>query len=524
MNDQLLEDQYSDDRGIRLHVSNLSKRFGSATVLDSVSLDVRAGQLHGLIGQNGAGKSTFVKTLAGLYPDHGGTVSIDGKPVELRTPRRSRAQGVAVIFQEFSLVPSMTVAENLLLGQEPGSWRYSARGTHDAAAELLERESIDVGAPLDAMVADQSPGVMQRIEIAKALGQDARVLVMDEPTTRLSEAERHWLFRTMREVCDRGVGVMFISHFLEEVLGITDWLTVLRNGKVVGSAPTERFSVTQMTELMLGEELKLESERQRSQPTDERPVTISLDRVNLGPRLRNVSVELRAGEVLGVAGLVGSGRTRLCRVISGADRPTSGCIRLKGKEVKFRNPRDAIANGIALIPEDRKHQGLSMTGSIGDNLCLMSLQRRHGPLAVVTRSSVRKQGEALVKELQIVPPTVNAPVSTLSGGNQQKVVLGKALAADPEILIIDQPTAGVDVGTKAQIYRILRDRAKAGATILVVSDDLDELYALSDRLCVLRKGEVLWQGTPLDLNKSELLQLISAGAIQPENGERSEAR
>ena len=519
MNHQPSEEHPPDDAAVRLRVSGLTKRFGSTTVLDGVSLEVRTGELHGLIGQNGAGKSTFVKTLAGLYPDHGGAVTIDGLLVELRTPRQSRAQGIAVIFQEFSLVPSMTVAENLLFGQEPGAWRYSARNTRAAAAELLEREKIDVGASLDAVVGDQSPAVMQRIEIAKALAQDARVLVMDEPTTRLSEAERRRLFETMREVCDRGVGVMFISHFLEEVLEITDWLTVLRNGEVVGSAPTKQFGVAQMTELMLGMELKLESEREPGNTVGERPVTISLDSVSVGPRLRDVSIDLRAGEVLGVAGPVGSGRTRLCRVLSGADRPTAGTVRLHGEPVTFRGPRDAIARGIALIPEDRKQQGLSMAGSIGDNLCLMSLQRRRGRFAVVSRRSVKRRGEELVRELQIVPPTVSAPVGTLSGGNQQKVVLGKALAADPDILILDQPTAGVDVGTKAQIHRILRDRAKAGVTIMVVSDDLDELYALSDRLCVLRKGEILWRGTPVDLDQGKLLQLIFAGASEHSNGE-----
>lgn len=501
---------------IRLNVSALSKSFGKTVVLDGVSFEVRAGELHGVIGQNGAGKSTLVKTLAGLYPDHGGVVKVGGQEVDLRSPRQSRAQGIAVIFQEFSLVPSMSVAENLLLGLEPGIWRYSAGKTRQAANELLERQSIDIGVPLDALVNDQSPAVKQRIEIAKALAQDARVLVMDEPTTRLSESERQGLFRTIREVCDRGVGVMFISHFLDEVLEITDWLTVLRNGVVVGSAPTKQMTVARMTELMLGEELRIELQHHhpRAGTIEQLPVSLGTEKVSAGPRLRDVSISLRAGEVLGVAGLVGSGRTRLCRVLSGAERPTTGTVRLHGQPVKFGSPRQAIAKGISLIPEDRKQQGLNLTSTVEDELCLTALQLRFGKWRVVRRRDVRRLAEGLVRDLEIVPRALKTPVATLSGGNQQKVVLGKALAAEPEILIIDQPTAGVDVGTKAQIHRILRKRAELGATIMVVSDDIDELYSLSDRLCLMREGRVIWEGPASDLARNELLRLISASSTR----------
>ncbi|RKS80044.1 ribose transport system ATP-binding protein [Motilibacter peucedani] len=497
---------------VRLKTRGLTKQFGSAVVLKGVDFDVREGEIHGLIGQNGAGKSTLVKTLAGLYPDHGGTVEVDGQRVGLRTPRQSRAEGIAVIYQEFSLVPSMTVAENLLLGREKHAVRYSSPATRQEAARLLESVQIDIGASLDTPVAELSPAVMQRIEIAKALAQDASVLVMDEPTARLSEEERGWLFSTMRRLSDSGVGIMFISHFLEEVRGVTDHLTVLRNGAVVGEGSTSAFSVARMAELMLGEGLKsaLESESHISRAGPANPVVLSAQHVVGGERLGPVSLELRAREIVGVAGLVGSGRTRLARVLTGADRPTGGHIAVEGQTVTFRSPRQAIASGVVLVPEDRKHQGLSLVAPVADNLSLMSLQQRRGRAGFVGRRYVRSLAQSLVTDLQVAPPRIDLPASALSGGNQQKVLLGKAIAARPQVLVIDQPTAGVDVGTKAQIHGLLHAMADDGVALMVVSDDIDELYALSDRLCVMRKGRIVWQGTPGQVGREELLAMMSA--------------
>ena len=496
----------------QLSVVRLSKRFGPALVLDGVDLDVRPGRIHGLIGQNGAGKSTLVKTLAGLYPDHTGEIRVGGTPVALKNPRQSRRQGIAVIHQEFSLVPSMTVAENLLLGREKPGIGYSAKVTRATAAQVLDEITIDTGTALDTVVGDLGPAVMQRIEIAKALAQDARVLVMDEPTARLSELEREWLFTTMRTLSDRGVGIMFISHFLEEVRGITDDLTVLRNGRVARTAPTAEFSLQDMAELMLGRELqdRLENDARTSRAGDH-PVALEAVGLSAGPRLRDVTLTLRRHEIVCVAGLVGSGRTRLARVLAGADQPTEGHLTVDGEVVRLRSPRDAIARGIALIPEDRKHQGLSMQSPISANLSLMALQSHLGTAAYVPRRAVRQLAERSVTDLQISPARTDLDAGALSGGNQQKVLLGKALAARPGILVIDQPTAGVDVGTKAQIQQLLHDQAGGGAAVLVVSDDVEELYALADRLVVMRKGRIIWQGLPADLTRNHLLTLMSTG-------------
>jgi ABC-type sugar transport system ATPase subunit len=499
----------------RLAIHDLTKDFGSTTVLHGVSLDVARGEVHGLIGQNGAGKSTLVKTLAGLYPDHGGTIEIDGVPVILRTPRQARTEGVAVIYQEFSLVPAMTVAENLLLGREPRGWGYSGAVIRRRAAALVAEVGIDIGAELDTPVSGLSPAVRQRIEIVKALADDVKLLIMDEPTARLSEAERGELFEVIRQLSSREVAVVFISHYLDEVRAVTDRITVMRNGRIVATLDSAQATVDRMAALMLGDEFlrTIETESRLDHADDANPVIYEAEDISVGTRLRNVSLALRTGEIHGVAGLVGSGRTRLCRVLAGADRPTSGRLLLHGEPVSFADPRAALAEGIALIPEDRKYQALSMESPIGDNLVLMALQRGLGTAGVVPRAAVRRLAERLIDELQIVPADMDRPVGALSGGNQQKVVLGKAFAAEPEVLLIDQPTAGVDVGTKSQIHRLLRQRADGGAAILVVSDDLDELYALSDRIDVLRAGELVWSGRSSEIEYPALVELISSGRL-----------
>ncbi|EXG80651.1 sugar ABC transporter ATP-binding protein [Cryptosporangium arvum] len=483
-----------------LVLDDVSKRFGGTTVLDHVTLRVRAGEVHGLVGQNGAGKSTLVKILSGLYPDHEGRITVDGRVAALSDPRASRAEGIGVIHQEFSLVPQLTVAENLLLGREPGRWGYRQRRTEARARTLLESVEVEIGAPLTARVAELGPAVRQRIEIVKALAADVRVLLLDEPTARLSEAERRSLFAVVRSLADRGVGMIFISHFLDEVREVTDQLTVLRNGRVVASAPTAALSVGQITALMVGDELRetLTAERAAHRADDARPVVLAL-------RGTAADVELRAGEITAVAGLVGSGRTRLCRALSGA---APARLELRGRPTRFAGPRAAVAAGVVHIPEDRRHQGLCLSHSVMRNLALTALSRGLGRWGVVRRRPVRRLARGLVADLRISPADIDAPAGTLSGGNQQKVVLGKALAAAPDVLIVDQPTAGVDVGTKAQIHHLLRERADAGAAVLVVSDDIDELLALSDRFHVLTRGVLSWSGTRV--SREELLAHISA--------------
>jgi ribose transport system ATP-binding protein len=494
----------------RLELSGVGKRFGSTTVLQDVSFHVEPGHILGLVGQNGAGKSTIVKILAGLYPDYLGAIRIDGVETRLANPRQARAAGIAVIYQEFSLVSEMTVAENLLLGREPGGkWGYSSRAVTRRAADVLKEVGIDIGVPLSTPVAGLSPAMKQRIEIAKALADNAKVLLMDEPTARLSNAETRWLFDTMRQLADRGVGVVFISHFLEEVLEITDWVTVLRNGRVVASVAATELDLNAMTKAMLGEELRSQELTLAGVAADGKRGELLLEATNVsaGERLKNIQLEVHAGEIVGVAGLVGSGRSRLCRVLAGADLPTAGEIRLRGKVVQLKNPHRALRSGITLIPEDRKNQALSLVSPIKDNIVLMALGKAKSGFVSVT--SVKRLANKLVDELQVSPQDIDVPVGNLSGGNQQKVVVGKATATNPDVLIIDQPTAGVDVGTKAQLHRVLRELANSGAGLIVVSDDLDELFTLSDRLCVMRKGTIAWEGPASEMDRETLLKEIS---------------
>jgi ribose transport system ATP-binding protein len=498
---------------VRLQIVGLTKRFGPTIVLDHVDMTVLAGEVHGLIGQNGAGKSTLVKTLAGLYPDHDGTVTVDGVRATLKNPRRSRSEGMAVIYQEFSLVSEMTIAQNLMLGREPDGVLYRERTIIKAAQGLVDRIGIELGADVEARVSSLSPAVRQRVEIVKALAADAKVLLLDEPTARLAESERHALFKVIRELSGRGVGMIFISHYLEEVRDVTDQLTILRNGRVVATQRTKDLSVSQMATQMLGDRLRdvLREEQQNVRASDDNPIVLSTVGLTSGARVKDINLDLRAGEVLGVGGLVGSGRTRLCRLISGVDQPTSGTLQMSDRTVRFKSPRQAIAAGIVLVPEDRQRHGFVPSSSIADNLVLMGLGRKIGTRAIVSRPSVRRMARRLVTDLEISPPNLGALASTLSGGNQQKIVLGKAIAAEPTIFVIDQPTAGVDVGTKAQIHQLLRRRASGGAAMMVVSDDIDELYALSDRFVVMRHGEIIWRGMATEISRNELVELLSSG-------------
>ena len=493
-----------------LVVVGLSKSFGSSRVLHGVDLTVHRGTIHALIGQNGAGKSTLVKTLAGLYPDHEGSISVDGHRVVMRNPRQARKDGIAVIHQEFSLVAGLDVAENLLLGREPGRWHYHPATIQREAAALVEKVGIDLGAALSDPTDALSPAVHQRIEIVKALAEDARVLVMDEPTARLAEAERADLFALMRELSTRGVGIIFISHYLDEVRSVTDTTTVMRNGAVITTRPTADLTVETMAALMLGEELAGELREHDEPPADDdHEILLEGRALSIPGRLESVDVRLRRGEILGVAGLVGSGRTRLCRLLAGADTAASGSITYKSQTLRSHTPRTAVQRGIMLIPEDRKHQALSMEASLSQNLVLMAVQRVLGRWGFVSRRAVRTTSRDLLASLQVRPADPGALAGSHSGGNQQKIVLGKVLAAHPEVLLVDQPTAGVDVGTKAQIHQLLRERARAGAAVFVVSDDLEELYGLGDRFQVLHRGRTVWTGKAHEVDYDSLLHAIA---------------
>ena len=473
----------------RLSLQDISKSFGDVTVLHDVSMDVAAGEIHGLLGQNGAGKSTLMRVLAGGYPDYRGTVRLDGEVVAMTSPAAAQAQGIAIIYQEFSLVPHLTVAENILLGREPGRIAYSTRQVRAEAAGVLEKIGMAGELPLDETVRGLSTSTQQRIEIAKALSRDARVLVLDEPTSRLDGAERTKLFALMHRLAAGGTSLVFISHFLEEVLAVTSRLTVLRDGYAVARGKSEDYSLETLSQALLGQDLQRQEEAERKHTTTAAGECLLAARaIEVGRRVRGVSLELHAGEIVSLAGLMGSGRTTFVKSLIGAVKMTGGEVELRGRPVRLRNPTQALRAGVALVPEDRRAQGLVGALPARDNIVIMSLIRQPSRLGFVKTSGLRGLAKRAVEDLEVRPADDTRAASTFSGGNQQKLLIARAVLSGVDVMIVDQPTAGVDVGTKAQIHRILRGLADEGKAILVVSDEIDELLTMGDRILVMREG------------------------------------
>jgi ribose transport system ATP-binding protein len=469
-------------------------------------MDVAAGEIHGLLGQNGAGKSTLMRVLAGSHPDYSGTVALDGEVVDMSSPSAAQSHGVAIIYQEFSLVPHLTVAENIMLGREPGRVGYSSRSVRAEAAKVLENIGMAGELSLDDTVGGLSTSTQQRIEIAKALSRDARVLVLDEPTSRLDGAERTRLFALMNRLAAAGTSLVFISHFLEEVLAVTSRLTVLRDGYAVERGRSEDYSVETLSHALLGQDLQLQEDAERTQgPDSVGECLFAAHDVHVGQRVRGVSLSLHAGEIVSLAGLMGSGRTTFVKSLIGAIRMTGGHVELRGSQTRFRNPTQALRAGVALVPEDRRAQGLVGALPARDNIVMMSVIRQPSRFGFIRPAALRGLAKRAVQELEVRPADDSRLASTFSGGNQQKLLLARAVLSGVEVMIVDQPTAGVDVGTKAQIHRILRELANEGRAILVVSDEIDELLTVGDRILVMREGSLAGEYTRGQLDRAKLI-------------------
>ncbi|MCA1561066.1 MAG: sugar ABC transporter ATP-binding protein [Acidobacteria bacterium] len=465
-------------RGIR-------KAFPGVVALDEACFDLRRGEVHALLGENGAGKSTLMKILSGACRRDAGEILIDGRSAPLDSPREAQALGISTIYQEFNLVPQLSAAENIYLGREPAlrAGVIDRRTLVGRARTILE----SLGTTVDPDVPVQYLGVaeQQMVEIAKALSLHARILIMDEPTSALTASEIEQLFAAIRRFTADGGAVIYISHRLEELARVGHRATVLRDGRFVGTR-TLPAPVPELVRMMANRDISEHYPR----PTRTRGAEIlRVDGVKRGARLQGVSFTLHRGEVLGVAGLLGAGRTELARVIAGADRPEAGRITLNGRQVRAGSPREAIRAGIGLVPEDRKRQGLVLPQSVASNLALPQLARL-GRAGVVSRGRERALAARWTQELRIKTPTIDTRVLTLSGGNQQKVVLGKWLALGADVLIVDEPTRGIDVGAKMEIYTLLDKLAAAGAGILMISSDLPEVMGMSDRILVMHRGRV----------------------------------
>jgi ribose transport system ATP-binding protein len=468
-------------RGIR-------KEFPGVLALDDVDLEAHAGEVLGLVGENGAGKSTLMRVLSGVYPSYGGEVVIRGQTQHFRSPRDAEAAGVAMIHQELSLVPAMRVMENIYLNREPRTklGLVDFRQMAADARKLLEDldTPIDVTQPVDAY----SIGVQQMIEIAKALSRDARIVVMDEPTSTLSEHETERLFAIIERLKASGVAVIYISHKLDEIYRIADRITVLRDGEIIGTRDAADASLDEVIRMMVGRDLGEAQPRAQRTPG---PVALRVEGLRRGNAVRDVSFQVRQGEILGFAGLMGSGRTETLRAVFGADHRDTGDIFLGGASVpaRIRSPRDAVRRGMALT-EDRKEQGLLLPLSVRINITLARLAEVARTGGWLRADRERDAARRLVDALGIRCRSTEQPAATLSGGNQQKVVLARWLFRDARVLLFDEPTRGIDVGAKFEIYRLLAELAERGKAIVVASSDLIELFAICDRIAVMSAGRL----------------------------------
>ena len=467
-----------------LRMSGIEKSFPGVHALSDVSLTLQQGDVLALMGENGAGKSTLIKTLAGAHLPDQGSIEIDGVEVKLTGPSAAIEAGIGVIYQEFNLIPALTPWENIFLGREESRLFVSRQSERARAAELFERLGVRI--PLDAPCRQLSVAQQQLVEIAKVLSQDVRILVMDEPSATLTPQEVERLFAIIRDLQSTGIGVIYISHRLDEIFAISNRVMVLRDGKYVGEKRTEELSRDEMIEMMVGRAIENEFPKV---PANQGDVVLRVDSVSRTDVIDNVSFELRRGEILGITGLVGAGRTELARLIFGADPMDAGEVRVDGIKLRHHGPREAINHGICLLTEDRKSQGLVLCRSVRENFGLPNL-RRMSHVGVLKQLRERKAFAKFVDSLKIRVPHQNQLARHLSGGNQQKVVLSKWLERDAEVLIFDEPTRGIDVGAKHEIYLLMNQLAAEGKGIIMISSELPEVLGMSDRILVMHEGRV----------------------------------
>jgi ABC-type sugar transport system ATPase subunit len=469
-----------------LALRGITKRFPGVLALDAVDFTVRAGRVHALVGENGAGKSTLLKVLAGAERPDRGTIALDGRPMSFAGPRDALRTGITVVYQELSLVPALGADANILLGMEPVRRGLLDQRTLSArAADALRTFGAEFAAGTP--VRELSVAEQQLVELARALARDARLIALDEPTAALSHPETERLFAQIRALCARGLGVVFVSHRLEEIRRIADEITVLRDGRRVFSGPASEVDDAGLIRYMVGRDV----EYTRVPPTapPEGAPLLEVRELTRRRAFAGVSLALRRGEIVGLAGLVGAGRTEVARCIAGADPFDAGELVLRGTTYRPRSPREAIARGVVYLPEDRKTQGLILGMKVRENVTLAALAR-FTPFGVLRRRAERDAAARQVAFVELRPPETEREAGTLSGGNQQKVVLAKWLLAEADVLLFDEPTRGVDVATKAELHRVIRSLADAGKAVLVISSELPEIIALADRIVVLREGRV----------------------------------
>jgi galactofuranose transport system ATP-binding protein len=512
-----------------LEVRRVTKRFPGVLALDDVSFELQPGEVHALVGENGAGKSTLIKVITGVYSPDEGQVLFNGEEVSFAEPRESQAAGISTIYQEINLIPLLSVAQNVFLGREPRSslGLIDKASMNRAAAEILERYGIraDVTAPLRSL----GLGVQQMVAIARAISVEAQAVIMDEPTSSLEAREVETLFGVIGQLREEGVGVIYVSHRLEELYEICDRVTVLRDGRVAHTGELAELSRLQLIAHMLGRELS-EVEKEGAtgfsgeHETAREPVLVAQD-LTQHPRLREVSFDVHPGEVVGLAGLLGAGRTETAKAIFGAEPLDSGSVRMEGKDIKTGSPGAAIKAGIAFLPEDRKLEGIIPDLSVRENIVAAALPglARAG---MVSEKAQNELVEEFMQSVGIKASSPDQPVRELSGGNQQKVLLARWLCMNPKVLILDEPTRGIDVGAKAEIQKLVDDLAAKGLGIILISSELEEMTEGSDRVVALRDGAVIGMLSEEEITENNLMEMLAHGEDSGdgvrENGESAD--
>ncbi|MEP6284537.1 MAG: sugar ABC transporter ATP-binding protein [Nitratireductor sp.] len=496
------------DAHCALDMKGITKTFPGVKALSNVNFSVKFGSVHAVVGENGAGKSTLMKVLNGSYPPTSGTIRVGGTEVRMRRPADAQALGVRMVHQEINLVPDLSVAENVYLGRMPGKWTLLRRREMIARATAVLAE---LGAAINPRerLGNLSISQQQLVEIAKAYAADPRIIVLDEPTSSLSEHETAALFSILRKMRDDGIAIVYISHRLKEVLQIADEVTVLRDGSMIETRPIEGITAAEMISLMVGREVS--NVFPKSPAAIGAPV-LSVDNISDGAHFRDVSFDVRAGEILGLTGLVGAGRTEVARAIFGLSQLAGGTVRLGGREPAIRSPSDAVRAGIAYVPEDRKGDGIVPAMCVRENISLPIL-RQLSKLGCISRGADRALAGQYVSQFAISPPDGERRINLLSGGNQQKAVIAKWLAAKPSVLILDEPTRGVDVGAKAEIHNIIGQLVAEGMAVLMISSELPEVLGVCDRVVVMRDGHA---SAPLDrkaLSEERIMALATGEEV-----------
>ncbi len=493
-----------------LALRGIGKRFPGVIALDGVDFTVRRGEIHALLGENGAGKSTLIKVLTGVHPADAGRITLEGRPIHPHSPREAEAAGISTVYQEVNLVPSLSVAENIALGRQPGRFGFiNWKAVRARARAALAR--LGISCDVDAELGSLSVALQQMVAIARALDIDAQVLILDEPTASLDEHEVEELFRIMRQLRDEGLGIVFVTHFLDQVYAVTDRITVLRNGKLVGEYPTAELPRLQLVGHMLGREVKAEEHAPTLRANEAPPDLLTARGLRRTASLGPVTIAAAPGEVTGLAGLLGSGRTETARVLFGIDPAEAGEIVLDGQPLARLDPRRAVRQGIGFCSEDRKTEGILPHLTVRENL-ILALQARRGAAKPLSRTEQNELCDRFIKALRIKTAHAEVPIGTLSGGNQQKVLLARWLATQPRLLILDEPTRGIDVGAKQEIENLIAKLRAEGLAVIFISSEIEEVVRNCHRVFVMRERETVAEFRGEAITLPNLLHHMAGGS------------